>query len=47
MRHFGKYLQIIQVQEEGSGATDLTRKQIRTADRLTDLLGDRWRAAFN
>jgi hypothetical protein len=47
VRHFGKYLQIVQVQEEGSGATDLTKKQIRTADRLTDSLGDRWRATFN
>jgi hypothetical protein len=47
VRHFGKYMQIIQVQEEGSGATDLTKKQIRTADRLTDSLGDRWRATFS
>lgn len=47
VRHFGKYLQIIQVQEEGSGATDLTKKQIRRADRLTDSLGDRWRATFS
>ena len=47
VRHFDEYLQIIQVQEEGSGATDLTRKQIRTADRLTDSLGDRWRAQFS
>lgn len=46
VRHFGKYLQIIQVQEEGSGASNVTRKQIRTADRLTDSLGDRWRATF-
>ena len=46
VRHFGRYLQIIQVQEEGSGATDVTRKQIRAADRLTDSLGDRWRATF-
>lgn len=47
VRHFGKYLQIIQVQEEGSGATDVTRKQIRSTDRLTDSLGDRWRATFS
>lgn len=47
VRHFGKYLQIIQVQEEGSGATDVTKKQIRTADKLTDSLGDRWRATFS
>ncbi|HEY7822298.1 MAG TPA: hypothetical protein VIG24_05675 [Acidimicrobiia bacterium] len=47
VRHFGKYLQIIQVEEEGSGAMDLTKKQIRRADRLTDSLGDRWRATFS
>lgn len=47
VRHFGNFVQIIQVQEEGSGATDLTKKQIRTTDRLTDSLGDRWRATFS
>ena len=47
VRHFGRYLQIIQVQSEGTGAPALTAKQIRTADRLTDSLGDRWRATFS
>jgi hypothetical protein len=46
VRHFGRYLQIIQVQSEGNGAPGLTAKQIRQADRLTDSLGDRWRATF-
>lgn len=46
VRHFGRYLQIIQVQSEGNGAKALTAKQVRTADRLTDSLGDRWRASF-
>lgn len=46
VRSFGRYLQIIQVQSEGDGAKDLTAKQVRTADRLTDSLGDRWRASF-
>lgn len=47
VRHFGRYLQILQVQSEGTGAPALTAKQIRTADRLTDSLGDRWRSNFS
>ena len=46
VRHFGRYVQIVQVQSEGTNAANLTAKQIRTADKLTDSLGDRWRAAF-
>ena len=47
VRHFGRYVQLIQVQSEGTGAPELTAKQIRAADKMTDVLGDRWRAAFN
>jgi hypothetical protein len=47
VRHFGRYLQVIQVDSQGSNAPNLTAKQIRTADKLTDSLGDRWRAAFS
>lgn len=47
VRQMGRFLQIIEVESEGTGAPDLTAKQIATADRLTDALGDRWRAAFS
>lgn len=46
VRHFGSYLQIVQVQSEGVSASKLTAKQIRITDRLTDQLGDRWSATF-
>ena len=46
VRHFGRYVQIIQVQSEGTEAANLTATQIRTADKMTDLLGDRWRSMF-
>lgn len=46
VRRIGRYLQILQVDSQGSNAPDLTAKQIQTADKLTDSLGDRWRAAF-
>jgi hypothetical protein len=46
VRHFGNYLQIIEVESEGNNAKDLTAKQIRITDRLTDALGDRWQASF-
>ena len=47
VRHFGRYLQILQLDSQGTNAPNLTAKQIRTVDKMTDVLGDRWRAAFN
>ncbi len=47
VRHFGSYLQIVQVQSEGVSAPKITAKQIRNANLLTDSLGDRWRATFS
>ena len=46
VRHIGRYLQIIEVESQGTNAPNLTAKQIRTTDNLTDSLGDRWRATF-
>ena len=46
VRHFDRYLQIIEVESEGQNAEALTPKQVRAADALTDRLGDRWRASF-
>ena len=46
VRRIGRYLQILAVDSQGQNAPDLTAKQIRTADKLTDSLGDRWRATF-
>jgi hypothetical protein len=47
VRHFGSYLQILEMENFGIYAPELTAKQIRITDRLTDSLGDRWRATFS
>jgi len=47
VRHFGSFLQILQVESEGTSAQRISTQQIRVTDRLTDTLGDRWRAAFS
>jgi len=47
VRHFGSYLQIVQVDSEGVSAPKITAKQIRIINLLTDSLGDRWRASFS
>lgn len=47
VRHFGSYLQIVQVDSEGVSAPKITAKQIRVINLLTDSLGDRWRAMFS
>jgi hypothetical protein len=46
VRHFGSYLQIVQVESEGVSAPKITAKQIRITNLLTDSLGDRWRTKF-
>lgn len=46
VRLFGNYIQLIDLESEGSNAPALTRKQIAAADRLTDSLGDAWQAKF-
>jgi hypothetical protein len=46
VRHFDRYLQIIELESEGPGAKNLSAKQIKLADQTTDALGDRWRASF-
>lgn len=45
VRHFGTYLQVIEVESEGTNASPLTAKQVRVANSLTDSLGDRWQSA--
>jgi hypothetical protein len=35
------------VESEGTSAQKISAQQIRTMDRLTDSLGDRWRSALN
>ena len=45
-RLFGNFIQFIELESEGLGATPLTKKQIAAADRLTDSLGDAWQAKF-
>jgi hypothetical protein len=47
VRHFGSFLQILQVESEGTSAQRISTQQIRVTDRLTDTLGDRWRSAFS
>jgi hypothetical protein len=47
VRHFGSYLQIVQIDSEGVSAPKITAKQIRIINLLTDSLGDRWRATFS
>ena len=46
VRHFGSYLQVVQVESEGVSAPKITAKQIRITNLLTDSLGDRWRTQF-
>ena len=46
VRHFGRYIQVVEVESEGTAAPPLTGKQISTVDRLTDASGDRLRAAL-
>ena len=46
VRLFGNYIQLIDLESEGSNAPALTKKQIAAADRLTDSLGDAWQAKF-
>jgi hypothetical protein len=46
VRLFGNYMQIIDLEAEGNNAPALAKKQIAAADRLTDSLGDAWRAKF-
>lgn len=47
VRHFGSYLQIVQVDSEGVSAPKIPAKHIRMINLLTDSLGDRWRAMFS
>ena len=47
VRNFGSYLQIVQVQSEGVSAPQISAKQVRIMNLLTDSLGDRWRATFS
>lgn len=46
VRQIGNYIQLIDLKSEGVNAKPLTQKQIAAADRLTDSLGDAWRAKF-
>lgn len=46
VRHFGKYIQVFEVESEGTAAKPLTAKQRSAVDALTDSSGDRLRAAL-
>ena len=46
VRHFGKYVQVFEVESEGTAAPALTAKQIALVDGLTDSLGDRLASAL-
>lgn len=44
-RLIGPYVQVIEIESEGTNAPDLTAKAIKAADRLTMTLGDLWRTS--
>jgi hypothetical protein len=46
VRLLGKYIQVIEVWNEGNSAAPLSKKQIAAVDRLTDSLGDAWKVKF-
>jgi len=46
VRHFGRYIQVVEVESEGTQAPPLTAKQMSTVDTLSDSHGDRLRAAL-
>lgn len=46
IRHFGSFIQIIELESEGTNAPALTAKQRAAADQLTDSLGDSWQSKF-
>ena len=45
VRVIGPYVQVLEVESEGTNAPDLTAKAIKAADALTITLGDRWRTS--
>lgn len=45
VRLIGPYLQLLEVESEGTNAPDLTPKTLKAADALTLTLGDRWRTS--
>lgn len=46
VRHFGSFIQIVELESEGTNAPTFTAKQIATTNRLTDSLGDSWQSKF-
>jgi len=46
VRHFGKFIQVFEVESEGTAAPALTAKQVKVIDELTDSLGDRLASAL-
>lgn len=46
VRSFGRFLQILELESEGSDARAITANQIARADQLTVSLSDRWQSAF-
>lgn len=46
VRQFGRFIQIVELESEGTNAPALTKVQIATANRLTDALGDAWQKKF-
>lgn len=45
-RYFGKYLQVFELESQGTGAPALSTKQIKVVDELTSSLGDRLASAL-
>jgi hypothetical protein len=46
VHRFGRFIQIVEVENEGVGARAITPKEIARADQLTDSLSNRWLASF-
>jgi hypothetical protein len=46
VRHFGNFIQFVELEAEGNNEAPLTKNQIAATDKLTDSLGDAWQAKF-
>jgi hypothetical protein len=46
VQQFGRFIQIVELENEGVGARAITPKEIARADQLTNLLSNRWLASF-
>jgi hypothetical protein len=46
VRLFGNFIQIVELETDGTNVLPVTKKQIAATDLLTDSLGDAWQAKF-